>query len=313
MSIKEQIDSITKCDGLIAQEVRDWVDSITLSCGLVRDIDNHAMLLVTGTIRGPLRNEVERFLSLQTDRLPTPWPLVRDHVRNTFLSPNETDTLKIEIEKLKQPSHESVAIFNWKFRELANKAYPEPRTGDAERVLVRAYSKALRDADLAKKLMTDGHPENLDMPFRYTEVQASGIEMFNSLGRSEEPMEIAGIVGNEQQQEASAMTLKALNDLTLAVKGLRSTQDKMITKVAKIEAQNKQAPVERAYRDTQERKEVYPPRNGPPGCDHSGRIHFGYLGRNCARNVFGSATKGSYSKRWCISHHTEKRVCHDWK
>ena len=83
--IREQIDSITKCDGLIAQEVRDWVDSITLSCRLVRDIDNHALLLVTGTIRGPLRNEVERFLSLQQDRLRTAWPLVRDHVRNTFL------------------------------------------------------------------------------------------------------------------------------------------------------------------------------------------------------------------------------------
>ena len=82
--IREQIDSITKCDGLIAQEVRDWVDSITLSCRLVRDIDNHALLLVTGTIRGPLRNEVERFLSLQQDRLRTAWPLVRDHVRNTF-------------------------------------------------------------------------------------------------------------------------------------------------------------------------------------------------------------------------------------
>ena len=141
--IKEQIDSITMCDGHIAQDGRDWVDSITLSCRLVRDIPNHAMQLVTGTIRGPLRNEVERFLSLQQDSLPTPWPLVRDHIRNTFLSPNETDTLKIEIEKLKQPSHESVDIFNRKFREFANKAYPEPRTGDAERILVRACSKAL--------------------------------------------------------------------------------------------------------------------------------------------------------------------------
>ena len=102
------------------------------------------------------------------------------------------------------------------------------------------------------------------MAFRYTEVQASGIEMFNSLGRSEEPMEIAEVAGSDQQKEASVMTLKALNDLTLAVKGLRSTQDKMITKVAKMEAQNKQAPVEGSYRNPQERKEVFPPRNRPP-------------------------------------------------
>ena len=62
--IKEQIDSITKCDGLIAQDVRDWVDSITLSCRLMQDIKNHAMQVVTGTIRGPLRND--SFLSTQT-------------------------------------------------------------------------------------------------------------------------------------------------------------------------------------------------------------------------------------------------------
>ena len=38
----------------------------------------------------------------------------------------------------------------------------------------------------------------------------------------------------------------------------------MITKVAKMEAQNKQAPVEGSYRNPQERKEVFPPRNRPP-------------------------------------------------
>ena len=58
-------------------------------------------------------------------------------------------------------------------------------------------------------------------------------------------MEIAEMAGSEQQKEASVMTLKALNDLTLAVKGLRSTQDKMITKVAKIDAQNRQVAVYR--------------------------------------------------------------------
>ena len=59
--IREQIESIPKCDGLIAQDVRDWIDSVTLSWRLVRGIQNHEMLIVTGTIRGPLINEVERF------------------------------------------------------------------------------------------------------------------------------------------------------------------------------------------------------------------------------------------------------------
>ena len=132
------------------------------------------------------------------------------------------------------------------------------------------------------------------MAFRYTEVQASGIEMSNSIGRSEQPMDIAEVAGSDQQKEASIMTLKALNDLTLAVKGLRSTQDKMITKVVIMEVQNKQVPAEGAYRNPKERKEVFPPRNGPPPergnrfqwipegvpiCAKSGKA--GHLASNC--------------------------------
>ena len=57
---------------------------------------------------------------------------MREYVRNTFLSPNEIDKLKLEIEYKRNASHDSVAIFIRNFRELAIRADPASRTADAE-------------------------------------------------------------------------------------------------------------------------------------------------------------------------------------
>ena len=66
--IKEQCGLIRKCDGFNADEVRYYLHDIDLAFTLVANIPNGVLEILTITIQGNLRNEVERFLTLQPDR-----------------------------------------------------------------------------------------------------------------------------------------------------------------------------------------------------------------------------------------------------
>ena len=231
--VKEEVKGIKDCDGLIAEEVREWIDSIDLALMVVGDIPGSVIKLITGSTSGSLRKEIERFLQQQPDRANTPWNVLKTLIRNSFLSPNEEDKLKIEVERFQQSSHESVPVFNRKYRELANKAYILPRSADAERILIRAYVKALRNTELAKRTMVDGQPITLEQAMTFTEGQASGMELFDSLDRKEreeEPMEVGAL------SETASSLNNALRGLTEAVRDMTKNQDRLNTRLAKLEA-----------------------------------------------------------------------------
>ena len=160
--IKEQIKAISTCDGEVAEDVREWIESIEISLPLLKNIPSGAMKLVTRTISGALRKEVEGLLDTQHDRLTTQWTVVREHVRNSFLSANESDKFKVDVEKFRQAPQDNIYVFNRKFRDMANTAYPQPRADDAERILIIAYVKALRNEGIAKKLSTEERPGTLE-------------------------------------------------------------------------------------------------------------------------------------------------------
>ena len=271
--IKDQVKGIKACDGLIADEVREWIDSVGLAIQVLGETNHEAARkVVTQTTSGSLRKEIERFL-LQRKDMVTTWPHVMDHVRRYFLSPNEEDKLKVDKEKYKQPQHESVPIFNRKYRELALKAYPEPRDRDINRILIRAYSRALCNSDLAKRLMIDGHPETLEGALIYTEEQASGIELYDSLGRQEEAMEV-NVVG-----EATNQLTGALKSFTDAVKDMRKAQDQIMTRVAKLEINNgNSASGPRRGEATGQRRPTWTS-DGKPICNYCKKI--GHKVREC--------------------------------
>ena len=95
--VKEEKRGIKECDGLISEEVREWIDSVDLALQVVGDVPCSVIQIVTGTSTGSLRREIERFLQTQPNRNATPWNAIKVLVRNVFLSPNEEDKLKIEI------------------------------------------------------------------------------------------------------------------------------------------------------------------------------------------------------------------------
>ena len=61
--------------------------------------------------------------------------------------------------------------------------------------MIRAYAWALYDTSIARKLITEGNPEELEAVLTYNEHIAAGIELFYNIQRfkREEPMEISAL------------------------------------------------------------------------------------------------------------------------
>ena len=136
--LKNLIKSVRICDGNVPAEVREWIDEVEMTIPISPNLQGATIQIAARTVAGPLKKEVERFLGAQPNRLQTPWATLRDHVRTAFLSANESERLKSELEKMMQSSYENLGTFNRRFREAAIKAYPGQRSADAERSIIRA-------------------------------------------------------------------------------------------------------------------------------------------------------------------------------
>ena len=109
---------------------RTWIDDIDLANSRVGD--QHIIDVVTSSITGSLRKEVELFIQNawtvnNIARKAVPWLESRDHVIKTFLNVNEAAALRDSVDNLRQSAFESEASFTRRCRELVQKAYPVPQ------------------------------------------------------------------------------------------------------------------------------------------------------------------------------------------
>ena len=235
--INDQTQVIRKCDGNIPSEVREWLEEIEISIPSLNNLyrPNAAMIeVVTKTIIGPLRKAVEYFLQAQPARDATLWQDIREHIIQSFLTANENEKLKADVERFRQLSYDTIHSFNRRFSELIRKAYPVPRNQDVQRLLIRAYTRALHDQQLAKRMIVNNRPQNIEAAMQYTANQAAGEEMFQCIGFNEEPMEVdstapIGKVKEKQEQSSTEKIMKRLDSLSLQ-------NERMSTKMAKLEA-----------------------------------------------------------------------------
>ena len=271
--ITDQAKTIKPCDGGIPADVREYLEDIELSIPILDGVPNGTIELVTRTVVGSLRKEVQRFLATQPNRLATNWNILRNHICRTFLSANEGEKSKIELEKITQPSYETIPMFNRKFREIATKAYPQPRTQDAERVIIRAYARALYDSSIARKLITEGNPADIEAALAYMEQVAAGMELFDNIERKrrDEPMEI-GVV------QATSSMCDQLNNFADVLTTLKKQNEKVMTRIAKLEAQHvgqRPGPVNTSGLRNRSRWT----KDQKPICDHCGKV--GHMKREC--------------------------------
>ena len=239
---------------------------------LINHIVGGVIDVAARTVSGSLKKEVERFLGAQPNRAQTPWVTLRDHIRATFLSANEAERLKSELEKMAQTSYETLANFNRRFRESANKAFPQPRTPDAERLVLRAYSRGIYSTALAKKLIVEGRPANLDAAFQYAEGQAAGNEMFDGLERRSRDEEEMDCSATGDSQSLAEKVLEALE-------GIRKSHERVVTRVAKLEASGSSQRGGGPRKINTPRAPLKWTEDGRPICYHCGKA--GHKGAEC--------------------------------
>jgi hypothetical protein len=278
--VKEQISRTRTCDGSIAADVREWIAEVELAIPIIGGTPGAVLEIAAGSARGPLRKELERFVAGQIALQPVPgpgrngvqWNVVRDHVRTVFLSQNEAERLRAEVETMTMASYDTVAAYNLKFREAAIAAYPQPRSADADRTLVHAYVRSLYDFHIKRKTL-EGHPANLDAAMQRAEgLDADRDQIKRVIGeRREEPMEVGAVSPpKDNEPDAAKMLLGMCRDL------------KRLTKeVADLKSQDSGTAPTRG-------RPTYPPRKPPRWTEDGRPICFwcdtpGHMKAQCSR------------------------------
>ena len=274
----------TCCDGATMTAVRVWMKEVNLALRQLAPAD--MVELVTRTVMGPLRWEVERFIEQymatnQVGRRAVPWANIENHVSQCFLNTDEASALRDEVENTRQSVYEPEASYSRRFRDVADSAYPAAqRNPDQERILIRAYAKGLTSDELARKLVQDENPATLEAAITAVGRLSERKDAYARLGRTEpEPMEV-GVADKPSRTPHLSLIADALEKLGKA-------QERINTKLAKLELGQKSTraePEPRPKRNTQN-KTARPPAwntNGQPRCFTCQR--YGHLARECSGN-----------------------------
>ena len=236
----------TMCDGTSTAGVRAWFKEIELAGGEMGA--ENQVEIAARTADGSLRWELERYITgvLATNnaikaRFNVPWADVKAHIRTSFLNVDESGALCDEVEKTRQSAYELEASFSRRFQEVADAAYPgDVRNDDQNRILIRAFARRLRSYQLARKLVEEGNPTTLEEAFTTLAGYSARKDAYAWLSLHEEPMDVAPvnpsptrpIVARDDQT-----TTTLLKKLLRSPRPLAESQERLQTKVAKLEAQ----------------------------------------------------------------------------
>ena len=187
--LRDLVLQTTKCDGPVTSGLRLWIKEVTLAFNLLGAAG--LVDIVTKSVTGPLRFEIERFLGNFVaahggPRNGVPWNAIRDHVQAQFLNVDEAAALREEVDKLRQSPYEPEAQYSRRFREVADAAYPDQRNADQERILVRAYARGLGSQALARKLVEEANPNDLEAAIQAVATFSERKDAYTRLGRERE-------------------------------------------------------------------------------------------------------------------------------
>jgi len=289
------------CSGSPNAAVRQWMTDIQIAfdqLGQRPTID-----VVTRTVAGPLRREVQHFLRRQAqdqaiDRLDVPWQQLRQHVIAQFLSADEEASLRDRIERdVLQAKMEPENQFSRRFREAAEDAYPEAnRNADQHRLLVRAYARGLHQEKLARKLMEDHNPATLPQAIGIIADLCARTDAYERLNRPhtrhEEPMDVSSVT-----KDADHLMLATMQSMVATMHKMSSRMDDMAC------AQAKPAPL--PARDNAPSYRQNAPRDHLPNFDDQGRPKcfqcnkYGHFARNChdrQRRQYAQRPHSTHSK-----------------
>ena len=234
--INKLIKQTVWCDGSSTSATRTWLEDIDLAFGRLGQ--DSVIEVATSTVTGPLRKEIERFLTElilrdNVARAAIPWAQVRAHVVTNFLNVDEAAALRDSVDQMRQSTYETDASFNRRFRDLADAAFPSPaRNEDQHRIMIRAYARGLRSSTMAVKMIEQANPVTIEAALTWV-TQFSGrqdaVTRLGLLRPGEEAMEIGTLGSSTAPRPPQSVSQSTL------VEVLRG-QERLMTKLAKMEA-----------------------------------------------------------------------------
>ena len=119
-----------------------------------------AIQLVLRTTLGPIKDEMDRYilefvnLNVGKSRLDVPCGNLLNYLKRPVLPSNDIEHIRESLDTLRQSPEESLRVFNRKYRDLAELAFPmEHRTEDQTKSLIGSYIKGLRSRDTARAVL----------------------------------------------------------------------------------------------------------------------------------------------------------------
>ena len=219
--IQDQCAHIERCDGLITEDIREWIRNVQLAVQNTQTIPHNVRRIARKTTTGQLYRAIERWCIGKPDAEIT-WANLSHYVQDAFLGSNEAERLRLDLAEVKQGA-DSILMFNRKYRELADAVYGENRGNDAERTVIRHYLTALKDRELAKKVIMENKTATLTETINFVDRMAMGLELYNTLFEGEEPMDCS-VIGKEKEGKTD----------------VEKKMERQETKIAKLQAQLRQ-------------------------------------------------------------------------
>jgi len=222
---EQQIQKVPKCDGATTKAVREWIREI----GFTIPYSGLTVFIAGHTAEGPLRREIERFLSEATNRDNVTWDQIKTHIQQQFWSQYEAERLRDEVDKVKQSAYENTMTYGRRFRDTADLGYPPGnRNADQQRVLLKAHLRGLRDRHMVERLVKEGRPADftaaMTLAQQYESDEYKLHKALEGTERQEEPMEIGAMNGQVLPEGVA----KDIGDLQRKVGGMSQQITKLI-------------------------------------------------------------------------------------
>jgi hypothetical protein len=294
--------STRACDGSSIPLVREWIHDVNMAHAYfpVATADSEVQKIIMATLQGPMRRHYERFLDAQPARNNVTWAAVRLSLKTAYLTPDEAEFLRSELETIKQTAYETSAAYARRFVEAANVAYDQADRNDVvQRIVLERYVKGLRSKTLTRRVCLETVPDTIDAAIAAVENFAAQEERHKrmtgddaDLPATETPMEIGAIRAPVERHVApetptSDPTMAAaMLKLARQMEGLQKEMTKMKANSLAPQAASLQPASAMAYQPTQA---IIPPlmpfkypSHSPDGqiiCYECGS--FGHIGKNC--------------------------------
>ena len=197
--LNDLVSNMIKTDGGNLEEFRRWATRVRSNAAILQN-NGAAIQLMLRTTLGPLKDEMDRYilefvnLNAGKGRLDVPCGDLLVYLKRSFLPSNDIEHIRESLDTLKQSPGESLRVFNRKYRDLAEIAFPmEQRTDDQTKSLIRSYIKGMRSRDTARAVLRSCPATLVDA--MTTALDNDEVEeALQRLGhRQEEPMDISAV------------------------------------------------------------------------------------------------------------------------